>query len=149
MIALGCVVVMGCGNREQPDDCVPHASGGECNVLIQCGCPDGAYCELVVDCLAWRVTEECKFRTPGTLDVEEVCSGTDEFCRPGTKCRSTGTDPDPFISLPWACSEYCLTDEDCSIPGRTCDVPHNYECGWGTSIPLPYGECSQDWPWTP
>jgi hypothetical protein len=144
MIALGCVVVMGCGNREQPDDCVPHASGGECNVLTQCGCPDGAYCDLVVDCLAWHVSEECKSGIPGTLDVEEECTSSHDECRPGTVCRSTGADLDPWVPLPWTCTEYCLTDEDCSVPGHTCDSPRYHECGSGASITLPYGECSQD-----
>lgn len=115
-----------------------------CNVIDQTGCPEGQWCSWRFDEDACMQYESCFTRAPGLLDVEERCNPLEPEpetrCRPGTECGPFGR---PEII---ACYEWCRTDDDCSVPGRTCTISMDYIPGFGPCagiyIRFPYQLCT-------
>ncbi len=100
-------------------------AGGVCSVIDQCGCPPGEWCtwNITGDC---QLIEECYGGAAGTFDVGTECSGDVSECRPGTDCMPYGS-----TNL---CYEWCVDDDDCSLPGTVCNTPVSF------SLPSPCSE---------
>jgi len=110
-------------------------TGGICNLVTQCGCSPGYYCEIFINSEGCTIIEDCQAGS-GTLPVESECTALGQ-CSPGMAClRYTGEETGH-------CYEWCIDSSDCSIAGRTCDVTVNFTDGAScTSVPSPYQACS-------
>lgn len=107
--------------------------GGVCNIVEQCGCAYGEYCDYTVNvttCVAWEV---CQRGTRGTLGIGEACDTTADHCAPGHICV-------PDSSGNPICWRWCETGMDCP-PGYSCSSGPTVEpC---TTPPFMHGVC---WP---
>ena len=113
----------GNGNGE-PDgstNCTPMTDEGICNIFEQCGCEEGAWCGLRFDNLTCTFFEDCYWAPVGETGVEGRCytrfdGDNNAECRLGMDCF--------WVEEMYSerCHEFCLTDEDCSVEGRTCSV---------------------------
>jgi hypothetical protein len=94
-----------CAPDTEPIDCCkPSVAGGECNLVLQCGCEAKPGTSCVESPLAsGGRTTAC--RAPGPTDVDNWC-GEDSDCRAGAGC---------FGNI---CRKYCDTDKDCRAGGR-------------------------------
>jgi len=124
------------GGDEAPpgDTCVPITSGGECNMVEQCGCPPAHYCrwEQSDSC---TIVEICYAALPGTGGHGATCTSSND-CAAGHSCLTTG-DGTGF------CYKWCRNVSDCPA-GRTCEVTVEYtlvEPCAGTT-PGPLSACS-------
>jgi hypothetical protein len=125
--AAGCSDHGGDGDTDGGTDIDPHChpitAAGVCNVIEQCGCEAGLTCAMVFDDLTCTYFEDCTAQPPGSTGAEGQCYDgwpTRGECRPGMACLWK----EEMYS--YRCHEWCLTDEDCSVEGRTCTVPQSY-----------------------
>ncbi|MBW2264421.1 MAG: hypothetical protein JRG91_20845 [Deltaproteobacteria bacterium] len=99
-----------------------YSAGGVCNIVEQCGCAYGEYCEYTVNdttCIAWEI---CMTGSRGTLGIGEACDPSADPCSPGHICMhdTTGTP---------VCFRWCEVTTDCPT-GYTCGPgPYFEPCG--------------------
>jgi len=113
-------------------DCYPGTEHGVCNLIDQCGCGEGSWCEVFLVLLPDETVaaELCKSWLPGTLGIGEVCRYSG--CDPGLICWGPGMSDPPY------CYQWCRTTEDCSVEGAECSLRHpNW---WARD--LPYKLCT-------
>lgn len=135
LLVLSVAILAGCGGVKS-DKCMPAASG-QCNMVSQCGCPEGEWCTWFPDTERCRTHETCTGLEPGTLEVGDDCSG-DGRCRPGATCNPPGVD------IPDVCLEWCQENSDCSEAGATCTIEASYDIpGCEHPVTLPYRLCSR------
>ncbi len=128
------------------DACIPvtAAIGGSCNIVENCGCAPGSWCSHYSDLSDCSIVEYCRASLPGILSVESDCdtNSPESECTPGTVCM---TDGPGSPGDPGHCYEYCLSDDDCSIVGRTCSIELDLSlpppCG---SVAAPFHLCAID-----
>jgi len=122
----------------EPATCQPSTGAGECNVLEQCCCSSTSWCRADWTCgdLGPGPCERCIPGPIPILEIGELCGGPlHPACRPGTTCWSEiygGSDN--------VCYEWCVTDDDCSLPGTEC-VLERYN-GTDTTVPFPIHLCT-------
>ncbi len=141
-------LIAGCSDpgKNDPDgssNCTPLTERGVCNVFEQCGCEEGEWCRLAFDDSDCTFFEDCTATPRGPESAEDQCY--ESFpdvgeCRPGLACFWV----EHMYS--YRCHEWCRTDEDCSVEGRTCSVPiYHYSYPYcSTSVEAPLMTCSMD-----
>jgi hypothetical protein len=118
------------GTDQKDCTCKPSISGAKCDLVMQCGCPQGQHCQF------GDTAPQCV--VPGNTAVGELCN-QDSECVAGSACIGD------------ICKRYCASDKDCgnglcrdvifngqAIPGvkaclTTCDFPTQKPCGKGVS----------------
>jgi hypothetical protein len=126
--------------EEASTGCTPLTDEGICNIIEQCGCSEGAWCGLRFDDLTCTYFEDCIYRPPGGVGPEGTCFESFPMtgeCQPGTACF--------WIEhmYSYRCNQFCLTDGDCSVEGRTCSETLSYSDMYcPTPVELPYRACS-------
>lgn len=137
----------GCSDpgKDDPDGsshCTPLTERGVCNLFEQCGCEGDEWCRLAFDDSDCTFFEDCTSAPRGPSGAEAECYGSfldDHECRPGTACF--------WVEHMYSdrCHEWCRTDEDCSVEGRTCTVPLTYANFYCTTpVEAPFRACSMD-----
>ena len=105
---------------------IPHVED-ECNLVTQCGCPDDTICTIGNNgyeeepCLDYAI---CKDIGIFPVEIEGECeyANPERECAPGSICLST--EHHMPLYYPAACFQWCTTDSDCRIPGRTCSITY-------------------------
>jgi hypothetical protein len=116
-----------------------------CHIIDQSGCPDGTWCSWSVDDWTCTVYETCVVRPAGTIEPGEPClSAVEPLCMPGSECFWNHSVPEAGDRE--TCHEWCMTDDDCSVPSSTCSIEIEFTVMVGpcrsTSIIYPYLLCS-------
>ena len=70
--------------------------GGYCNIIEQCGCPEGTWCDWYIDEATCYAYEKCVTGPRGSLEPGQECF-SDRECPAGTMCVDV-------------CIEWCETD---------------------------------------
>lgn len=86
--------------------------GGYCNIVEQCGCPEGSWCDWYIDSSTCYAYETCVTGSRGSLEPGQECMA-DRECPAGMMCVDV-------------CIEWCATDDDCSSSGSECRIPWSY-----------------------
>jgi hypothetical protein len=101
-------------------ECV-SSTGGDCNIIEQCGCCPGEACAFRLDPGGCDFIERCVGASSGTLNISDECSGGNR-CPDGSIC---------LIYLPETtighCFEWCEDDSDCRLADETCDLPSRFD----------------------
>jgi len=117
-----------------PDECTSTSTGGECNIVEQCGCPPAHYCR-------WNqsetctIVETCYAALPGEATHGMACMSAYD-CVAGHSCLTTGDGAG-------LCYKWCRDVTDCPA-GKTCEVTVDFSLGepcTGTT-PGPLSACS-------
>ena len=91
---------------EVDSGCEPLYEGGLCNVLIQCGCPDGYKCDF-------QCREGSHGRSMYETCITEGTAGSMEYCTDSWECQAG------YTCGAHQCLKYCMTGEDCPA-GQFC-----------------------------
>lgn len=133
----------GDGDTDSSTHCTPLTPEGICNVFEQCGCPSDAWCGLRFDNLTCTFFEDCYWASPGEVGVEGRCYSRFDGnnlgeCRLGMDCF--------WVEEMYSerCHQFCLSDEDCTVEGRTCSktLTHADLFGCTTPVELPFMACN-------
>ncbi len=115
-------------------DCV-SVTGGDCNIIDQCGCCPGQACAFRLDVDTCEFVERCVGAPHTTLMVGDPCSTGD--CPTGSICLIYLPD-----TITGHCFEWCEEDAHCRVEGEWCNLPSRFDddhvfCPHLVSYPLP------------
>jgi len=128
------------GKEDGNTGCHPTTAGGNCNLFEQCGCEEGEWCGLAFDDGPCAFFEDCFASPIPGVGPEEQCY--QEYpnvgeCDPGMDCFWM----EHMYS--YRCTEWCRTDEDCTVEGRTCTMPVQHATMYCTiPVTAPFNACN-------